>query len=97
MDERIPPRGGSLGEAARRDITEAYPAAGQGLTAAVGFINGRTWQVVTAESLDVRNLPSHYRSASNGGDRASPEWREAMAVNLYGARCCVAGAPCGRT
>ncbi|WP_433920514.1 hypothetical protein OIE50_48270 [Streptomyces canus] len=23
MDERIPPRGGSLGEAARRDITEA--------------------------------------------------------------------------
>lgn len=52
-------------------------------TAAVGFLNGTTWQVATAESLDVRNLPNSYRSASNGGDSALPEWREAMAGNLY--------------
>ncbi|GHD80857.1 hypothetical protein GCM10010317_103350 [Streptomyces mirabilis] len=32
MDERIPPCRGSLGEAAGRDITEAYPAAGRGCT-----------------------------------------------------------------
>jgi hypothetical protein len=31
VDERIPPCGGSLGEAARRDIIEAHQAAGQGL------------------------------------------------------------------
>ncbi|MGX1549372.1 hypothetical protein [Streptomyces adustus] len=31
VDERIPPCGGSLREAARRDITEAHQAAGHGL------------------------------------------------------------------
>ncbi|MEU9781695.1 hypothetical protein AB0H92_12085 [Streptomyces phaeochromogenes] len=45
---------------------------------------GRRRQVVTAESLDVRNQPSSYRSASNGGDSALPEWREVVAGNLTG-------------
>ena len=46
--------------------------------AAVGFVNGTAWQVVTAGSRDVRDLPSSYRSASRGGDSALPEWHEAM-------------------
>ncbi|MGW3820115.1 hypothetical protein [Streptomyces sp. NPDC005046] len=59
--------------------------------AAIGFINGRTWQVVSAEFQRVRSLPSSYRYARNGGDSALPEWREAMARNLYGARCWAGG------
>lgn len=46
--------------------------------AAVGFVNGTAWQVVTAGSRDLRDLPNSYRSASRAGDSALPEWREAM-------------------